>query len=44
MSDPIPANNSSTPQYVIDGSLAVGAVINYCCRLHPTERGSIKIF
>ncbi len=44
MSDPIPANNSSTPQYVI-GSLAVGTVINYCCRLHPTtERGSIKIF
>jgi hypothetical protein len=47
MSDPIPANNSSTPQYVINSSLTVGSVINYYCRLHPTEpteRGSIKIF
>ena len=44
MSEPILANNSSTPQYVIDAALPVGTVINYCCRLHPTERGSIKIF
>ena len=45
MSAPIPPNNSSTPQYVIDGNLAAGTVINYCCKFHPTtERGSIKIF
>lgn len=43
MSDPIPANSSSTPQYVI-GALAVGTVINYCLRQDQNVRGSIKIF
>jgi hypothetical protein len=43
MSDPIPAQNSSTPQFVVP-SLTVGSVIHYCCLRHTTERGSIKIF
>ena len=39
--DPIPPDSSSQPQFVVTGT--VGTVINYCCRFHPTERGSIVI-
>ena len=41
--DPIPPDSSSQPQFVVPGTLAAGAVINYCCRFHPTERGSIVV-
>jgi hypothetical protein len=41
LSDPIPPDSSSQPQFVVTGT--VGAVINYCCRFHPTERGSIVV-
>lgn len=44
MSDPIPPNSSSTPQYVLAADLPSGTTINYCCKLHPGERGSIKVF
>ena len=50
MSDPIAAQGSSQPQFVISASETVGAVINYCCLTHynvagrPPERGSIVIF
>ncbi len=40
--DPIPPNDSSRPLFVVPEQ-AVGSVINYCCRNHPTERGQIKI-
>lgn len=42
MSDPIPANGSSQPQFITAG--AVGTVLHYCCLLHQSERGTIKIF
>jgi hypothetical protein len=46
-SQPIAPNESSTPQFVVPTALAVGSVINYCCKNHPqepTERGQIVIF
>ena len=50
-SQPIAANASSTPQFVVPGALttppktlAAGSVIYYCCKNHPTERGKIVIF
>ena len=50
MSDPIVAQGSSQPRYVIAVGETVGAVIDYCCLTHfnvpgrPPERGSIKVF
>ena len=41
MCDPIPGNQSSTPQFVVPN--AAGGQINYCCRFHPDERGQILI-
>jgi len=38
---PIPGNSPSTPQFVVEGQ--VGDVINYTCRFHPQETGSITI-
>ena len=50
-SQPIAANASSTPQFVVPfklttpaTTLGVGSVIYYCCKNHPTERGKIVIF
>jgi hypothetical protein len=43
LSDPIPPEGSSSPQYVVIAP-ASGSVINYCCKNHPTERGQIEIF
>jgi hypothetical protein len=39
--NPIPANSPSTPQFVVVGQ--VGDVINYKCKFHPEETGSITI-
>jgi hypothetical protein len=41
MSDPIPPDQSSSPQFVVTGT--AGAQINYCCRFHPNERGQILV-
>jgi len=55
-SQPIAANASSTPQYVVPAALpaataggaatplTAGSVIFYCCKNHPSERGKIVIF
>jgi hypothetical protein len=53
-SDPIAANASSNPQFVVPlalttppTTLKAGSVIYYCCKNHPnapTERGQIVIF
>lgn len=39
--DPIAANDSSRPQFVVNRK--PGEQINYCCRYHPTERGQIIV-
>jgi hypothetical protein len=39
--DPIPANSSSQPQYVVTGN--TGTTIYYCCFFHPEERGAINV-
>jgi hypothetical protein len=41
LSDPIPPNDSSRPQFVVPGN--PGDTINYCCYYHPTERGQIIV-
>ena len=41
LSDPIPPNDSSRPQFVVPGTPP--ATIYYCCFYHPTERGQIII-
>jgi len=47
MSDPIPPNSSSQPQFVVPAPPTTSppttsGVIYYCCRFHPTERGQIN--
>jgi hypothetical protein len=39
--NPIPGHSPSTPQLVVAGH--VGDVINYKCKFHPQETGSITI-
>ena len=41
LSDPIPPNDSSRPQFVVPGN--PGDTIYYCCFYHPTERGQINV-
>ena len=41
MSDPIPANGSSQPQFIVAGTAST--VIYYCCLLHQNEHGTIRI-
>lgn len=44
LSDPIPPWTSSQPAYVCAAPKTGATVIQYCCKNHPTERGSIKVY
>ena len=38
---PIPPNESS-PSLPVPGT-ATGVTLNYCCRIHPSEKGAIEV-